>query len=115
SAHAEFEHGSAVTASGSMDLEKRVLSGGQFGASGKLAQRWLPAGYTYDALSVTGKFEGPLGGGAQRTARPTVAFERLVHSGHLEADGFAGPDIKPLQVRADWKGEGLDFRQAEVA
>jgi translocation and assembly module TamB len=73
----------------------------------------LPEGYTYDGLSVTGKFEGPLTITNQPTAPVTWTLTNIAHRGQFDVAGFAGPDIQPLHIRGAWAGRGTEFREAE--
>jgi translocation and assembly module TamB len=87
-ADATLADGSTAKISGNADLQTLTFATGQVEARGPIARRWLPKGYSYQALSVTGKFSGPLGS--------------LEHQGHVELGQFSSPTLKPLDLQADW-------------
>jgi len=66
-----------------------------------LAQRWLPAGYSFENLSLRANAQGPLA--------------QLAHSGTLEVTNFSGPQMRPLQLKMDWTGEEINLRHAEIS
>lgn len=99
--NAVLDDGSAVTVSGKMDLEKNVVDGATVQLNGRLAQRWLPAGYGYQDLSLKVTARGPL--------------KELAHRGELEVTNFTSPQTHPLQLKFNWAGEQLNLRQAEVS
>jgi hypothetical protein len=90
-ADARFEDGSAAALRGKIDLDKKSVSDGQFQLSGSLARRWLPPGYSYEKVSVSGTFEGP--------------FDKLAHTGRLEAAPVSTPMLQPFSLTARWNGE----------
>ncbi|HWH68860.1 MAG TPA: translocation/assembly module TamB domain-containing protein [Candidatus Sulfotelmatobacter sp.] len=97
---ARFEDGSSAAASGKLDWEHKALADAHFQFNGPLIRRWLPAGYSYQGLTVSGTAHGPL--------------EALRHSAHVEVAGFSSPRLQPLALRADWSGQQLNFERAEV-
>ena len=103
SANARFDDGSAASLSGTVDLESNSVSGVQFQAAGALASRWLPPGYSYGKLAVSGTIEGPI--------------ERPAHAGHLQADQVITPMLQPLTVSAEWSGvlKTLNSFQVQLA
>lgn len=90
SANGEFEDGSKLSAEGKLELVSESIVDGRFQFSGPLAGRWLPAGYSYNTLSLTGAIQGPV--------------KDPSHTGHLEVGGFVSPALQPLQLRMDWSG-----------
>ncbi len=98
---AALDDGSAVSISGKLDLENQVLEGAKLQLSGRLAQRWLPAGCGYQDLSLSVNARGPL--------------KELDHSGELEVTNFIAPQTKPLQVHLDWTGEQINLQHTEVS
>ena len=95
-----LDDGSAAALSGQFDLEKKSLAHGLFDLHGRYLNRWLPAGYSYQDLSLSGALEG--------------TFKSLAHSGRLTVTNLLVPSLKPLQAQAEWKGEHLNFEQAKV-
>ena len=89
-ADATLADGSTAKISGNADLQTLTFAQGQVEARGPIATRWLPKGYSYQTLTVTGKFAGPL--------------RSLEHEGHFEVGQFSSPTLKPLDVKADWTG-----------
>jgi translocation and assembly module TamB len=90
-ASASFDDGSAANLAGTVDLQKKSTSEGSFRFNGPLARRWLPKGYSYGNLEVSGHFNGPL--------------NQLSHSGHLQVDSFTSPQFRPLGLELDWQGQ----------
>lgn len=85
-----FDDGSTGTASGKFDLEKRSANDGRFQFQGPLMRRWLPTGYSYGDLLVTGTFGGPI--------------EKPAHAGRIEVKNFDTPFLKPIAVTGQWSG-----------
>jgi translocation and assembly module TamB len=99
-ADAHFDDGSAAALSGKIDLDKNSASDGQFQFGGPLARRWLPSGYSYGNVAGSGTFEGP--------------FDKLIHTGHLEAAQVTTPMLQPLALRARWNGEAKAVQHFEL-
>jgi len=100
-ANAVLDDGSTVAVAGRIDLEKQVLEGGNIRASGRAAQRWLPAGYGYEGFSLKANAQG--------------ALTQLVHSGEIEVKNFTSPQMRPLQLKVGWRGEQINLRHAEIS
>src|SRR5260370_34482004 len=90
-ASAAFDDGSMAYLNGTADLEKQSVSEGRFRFNGPLARQWLPYGYSYESLALSGNFEGP--------------FTQLRHTGHVEAGHFTSPQLQPLGLQVDWRGQ----------
>jgi len=90
-----------VTMAGKMDLENRAIEGANLQLNGPLAQRWLPAGFRFENLSLRAKAEG--------------SVTNLAHSGELEIINFTGPQTRPLQLNVNWTGEQINLSRAEVS
>lgn len=86
-----FTDGSEITAHGRIELQKKEVAAGSFEFRGPLPGRWLPRGYSYRELAVSGSLNGPL--------------EHLQHGGEVNAAGVSRPGLRPLEVRLRWKGE----------
>ncbi len=99
-ADADFADGSSISILGKLDLEKQALAEGRLQFRGPLARRWLPAGDSYQEVAFSGEFHGPL--------------TELLHSGRVEVANFAGPQLRPAQLRARWNGQGLNLADAEI-
>lgn len=99
--NAVLDDGSSVTAVGKMDLERQFLDAGRLQLNGRLGQRWLPAGYAYQDLSLRFNAQGRL--------------KQLTHSGQLEVTNFTTPQARPLQLKLDWQGEQFNLRHAEIS
>ena len=95
---AAFDDGSTATVKGKVDLEKKEVLDGRLQANGNLARQWLPAGFSYGKLSLTGTVEGP--------------FKELRHSGQLEVTNFISPELQPLQLQAAWEGKQMSLQRA---
>jgi translocation and assembly module TamB len=100
SAKGEFEDGSVASGEGKLELVTESIAGGRFQFSGPLLRRWLPQGYNYETLSLTGAIQGPL--------------KAPAHSGHLEVTRLSSPELQPLQVRLDWSGRKQSIAHAEL-
>lgn len=96
----QFDDGSAASLSGNVDLAQKTATNGQFQFQGPLLQRWIPAGYSYDRLSVTGTFEGPI--------------EHPSHSGRLAALGIETPNVLRSSLSLRWDGQDKDLRHFEL-
>jgi translocation and assembly module TamB len=97
---AQFADGSAASAQGRFELEQKEIADGSLQLSGALARRWLPPGYSYEGLSLSGAFHGPL--------------TNLEHSGRLELTNLTCPGVKPLQVQIAWGGTQTRFKSLEL-
>ena len=95
SGRARFADGSDATAKGYGNLMTRNIEEAVLGFSGPLVKRWLPAGYSYDSLSVEGRLRGS----------PT----NLIHAGTLKAKGIQQPRMRPLGVEVTWEGRQLNL------
>lgn len=93
-AHAQFEDQTRADLSGNVNLEDQSFAAGHFDFQGPLARRWLPPGYGYRDLTVSGTFAGSL--------------TNLQHQGRLEAAGFTNPNLRPLNLRAEWSGQSTN-------
>lgn len=93
--------GSTVMIAGKMDLENQAVEESKLQLNGRVAQRWLPAGYGYQDLSLRLNAHGPL--------------KQLVHSGELQVAHFTSPQTKPLRLKLDWEGEQLNLLRAELS
>jgi len=96
-ADATFEDGSIAAVQGKLDFAEKTILGGRFNLNGGLARRWLPAGYSYENLEVSGSVAGPV-----KSPR---------HSGHIVVTNFTSPPFEPLQVKADWSGEQMHLER----
>jgi translocation and assembly module TamB len=97
SANLRFDDGSEVTLSGIADLERKMASEGKFQLRGRLLQRWLPADYSYDRLSSSGTFQGPL--------------DHLEHSGQLTINHIVTPVVQPCDLDLRWSGQALELQR----
>jgi translocation and assembly module TamB len=100
-ANAALDDGSTVAVAGKMDFENKAIEGANLQLNGKLAQRWVPAGFKFENLSLRAKAEGSL--------------TNLAHSGELKIINFTGPQTRPLQLNANWTGEQINLSRAEVS
>ncbi len=99
-ARASFSDGSTAAVEARFQAEQKRIEGGNFTFGGELAQRWLPAGYSYRSLSVTGSFEGPL--------------TNIIHQGEAKITGLKSPLSSPLSLAADWKGTQANLKRAAL-
>ncbi len=86
-----LKDGSAATLSAKLDLAAKSATDGRFRFEGPLVRRWLPAGYSYGKLLVSGSFHGP--------------FDEVAHEGRIEVDQITSPLLQPLAMSARWNGE----------
>ncbi len=99
-ARASFSDGSTAAVEARLQAEQKRIEGGHFTFAGPLAQRWLPAGYSYKTLSVAGRFEGPL--------------TNIAHQGEAKITGLRNPLSRPLSLAADWKGTQENLKRAAL-
>ena len=99
-AAAAFDGGSAATLSAKLDLRTNALSDGHLAFQGPLLNHWLPHGYSYQGLALSGTFSGPL--------------DELRHEGKLEVTNFISGALQPLQLRASWSGREQNLERAEA-
>lgn len=90
-AQAGFVDGSAATLSGEVGLATDTLTNGNIEIRGPFGREWLPKDYSYDGVQLVAALEGPL--------------NALRHHGLLFVTNVVTPKLRPLQLRADWRGE----------
>ncbi len=99
-ANTSFDDGSKAALSGTVDLRTRTVHDGHFSFQGPLLRRWLPSGYWYRQLSISGTVEGPLN-------NPGHAGEAMI--GNLET-----PWLQPLNGQVMWRGQRLAIEHATI-
>ncbi|MGN6642236.1 MAG: hypothetical protein ACTHKU_04475, partial [Verrucomicrobiota bacterium] len=92
---------SSATLTGSFDLVKKTVTGGQLDYAGGLGRELLPAGYSFDRATAHAQFSGPLAA--------------LIHSGKFEIVRAQLPHAKPMQLNANWTATGLAFDPIHLA
>jgi translocation and assembly module TamB len=97
---ATFEDGSIAGVEGKIDFIEKSIISGHFNLNGGLARRWLPSGYSYEDLEVSGVIAGP--------------FKALQHTGHIEVTNFFSPHFQPLRLKADWHGERMNLEHVAM-
>jgi len=97
-AEAAFADGSTASVSGRVALNQSRMESGKLAFSGPLLRRWLPAGYSYQGLTVAGEFHG--------------AFTNLSHRGHLAITNLTIPGLNPLGLALDWEGRQNRLNEA---
>jgi translocation and assembly module TamB len=98
--HLTPEPGSYASLMGKMDLDQTTITKAQFEFRGPWARQFLPHGYSYQDLSLSGTLNGPL--------------KALGYSAHLMATNVTTPNTRPLEVLADFTGESLDKAQIRM-
>ncbi len=91
-AEASFANGAAGTASATVDLDKRSVADGRFEFHGPMFDRLLPAGYSCGEVAISGHADG--------------LFSDLQHEGKLQATNVTTPQLRPLELTAEWRGHG---------
>ncbi len=92
--------GSIASLQGKLNLEQKMVQNGQLAFKGRFGQEFLPSGYAYSNAALMVKFGGPL--------------NQLSHSGRLQVEHLTGPDLRPLQVTADWQGEQFNLNPLRI-
>lgn len=98
--HAAFNDSSTASVSANLQMIEKVIEAGRFAFAGPLVRRWLPPGYSYQDLAVTGQMHGP--------------FNELTHSGHLQITNLVTPDLRSVNVALDWQGKQTNLNPAVV-
>lgn len=88
-----FADGSKAEANAKVNLAARSISQGSVKMDGKSGQNFLPKGWSYEHVSLSGKVSGP--------------WQKPAYSAHAEMEGLHIPYLLPLQVQADLAGEQL--------
>ncbi|HSU52896.1 MAG TPA: translocation/assembly module TamB domain-containing protein [Candidatus Dormibacteraeota bacterium] len=84
---------------GSADLATMNLEG-WLQCNGVQAQRFLPAGYSYEALNINATFQGPL--------------TNLTHSGSFKVTKVGTPFVQPFDAVAHWRGISTNQLEADL-
>jgi translocation and assembly module TamB len=99
--NAVLDDGSTIKLAGKVDLENQVVEGANAEINGRVAQRFLPAGYSYQDLTLTLNAQGPL--------------NHLTHGGALEITNATLPQTRPLQLKLAWTGEDMNLNRAQIS
>lgn len=100
SGRARFADGSDAEVKGYGNLLTRNIEEAVLSFSGPLANRWLPAGYSYDSLSLEARLQGS----------PT----NLLHAGTVKCEGVQRSQVRPLRIEAAWEGKQLNLDHFKV-
>ncbi|MBC8095228.1 MAG: hypothetical protein H7Y43_05405, partial [Akkermansiaceae bacterium] len=92
--------GSQAGLTGLLNLASNTVERGEATVSGTFGRDFLPRGYSFETISVQAEVSGP--------------FQTLAHSGKLELMQLRVPNWNPMQVNAEWIGNGADIHRAEV-
>ncbi len=95
-----FDDGSKGLGRGRFQVESSTIEDGELQFDGPLLRRWLPTNYSFGDMSLSARIQG--------------STTNLVHSGHVEITNFVAPQIRPLQLKANWSGHQEDFVRAEA-
>jgi translocation and assembly module TamB len=99
-ADAIVDDGSSVHAEGGFDWIAKVISAGKATIKGPAPGPWLPAGYSYENGVANVSFAG--------------SITNLSHEGRVVVTNFAVPQLEPLQVHLEWRGQDTKFQRMEV-
>jgi translocation and assembly module TamB len=99
--NAVLDDGSTISLTGKIDLEKQQVQDANAKLSGRLAQRFLPADYGYQNLSLSLNAQGPL--------------KQLAHRGEISITNITLPKMQPVQLHLNWSGEEMNLKRAEVS
>jgi translocation and assembly module TamB len=97
----EMADGSMLSLSGNWDIREQTIDGGRLDFSGPFGQQFLPPGVSFKSASLTAEFSGAPG--------------LLTNSAKLEVGDLSLPAAGPLQLVAEWSGQGLKARQLHLA
>lgn len=100
SSHIKMDDGSEVTLAGAFDLKQKTISNGLFYSAGTFGGQFLPADFSFGSATVTAQFNGPL--------------KSLTNSALVEVKRLMVPRMNPLDVEAEWNGEGLDIKNLKA-
>ncbi len=92
--------GSAVQASGTVDVDAKTLADCRFRLRGPWIKQWLPAGYDFQDMTATGTAAGP--------------FTTLTHQVDLGITNLTAPHLKALNIQARWQGIGTALTNAQI-
>ncbi len=95
-----FPNGSTASLNAELEVEKKIVRGGHLRIEDVSSGQFLPAGYSFDHGSLDVSFSGPA--------------QSLVHTGQLSARDFTIASLRPLEVQAEWQGEGLNLKQSRI-
>lgn len=87
---AELADGSTCSANASFDAATRHITAGNWKLSGGWLRKFLP-NVDYEEMTASGEMRGPV--------------TNLTHSGEAAFTAFETAGVKPLNVRAQWRGE----------
>jgi translocation and assembly module TamB len=90
----ELADGSVLLADGDYDGVTRTIGAGRWKLSGAILKRFLPD-LSYAEMMAAGELRGPL--------------TNLAHTGEASITAFQATGLKPLEVRAKWRGEMFRF------
>jgi translocation and assembly module TamB len=100
SAHVVMDDSSRISVSGQIDLEQKLVRDGRLESSGAFGGQFLPADYAFASASVAAQFSGPL--------------RALTNSGTASIRQLIVPGVRPLDIEAQWSGEGLNFKNFQT-
>jgi translocation and assembly module TamB len=95
-----FDDGSQAKLAGKFDLSSNAVDAGEIEASGPLANRWLPAGYSYQDATVSVSAAGSL---------TNLAYQALV-----TISNFASAELRPANLQAKWNGQNFDITEFQL-
>lgn len=96
-----MDDASRISLTGKYDFTQKVIRDGRVNSSGAFGGQFLPADYSFDSASLTGRFAGPL--------------NAITNSATVQVKHFTAPHLTPVDIEAAWDGEGLNFKTAQVA
>ena len=85
---------------GELDVATGKIRQGRLQVDGMLGRKFLPADYSFDRAGLDMTFSGALGD--------------LSHSGQLTIQNLFSPELRPLQVQANWAGQGKGVSHSDV-
>ncbi len=100
SAHVTMADDAAADASLEFNAVTRVIADGHLQLRGRFGRPFLPPEISYRTVALTGTFAGPI--------------KNLSHAAHAEFQDVQLPQLKPLQIAADWRANSLNFENLEA-
>lgn len=95
-----FADGSLISATTALDVHERALRSGHLEFGGTFGRQWLPTNIVYSRAALVVDASGP--------------FKEVAHRGKLVVENLRAPNLRPLNVNAEWNGRGIAFDQSRL-
>ncbi|MEY2467198.1 MAG: translocation and assembly module TamB, partial [Verrucomicrobiota bacterium] len=92
--------GSEASLTGTLNVADKTVQDGTMNYTGTFGSKLLPTGYSFDHATARAQFSGPL--------------SALTHSARVEIAGVKISKSKPMQLNANWSGDGRNLNQINL-